>query len=241
MGRLFQPRNLEDFEEPIWNRQSTLGETNDYYAMFLAFCNIRPTSRTVASSWREWTKGTPQEGTLASSTYSQIANAFHWSERAAARDVQELRERYSQWGQRDWDWRENDYKTGDTLRAKAEEALKDMNLSEFKPDIATIISMLQTASNLQKGSIPNIGALSSTQIQDILAALPDAKRKRVLRIVMAEYKDEPVDTSAMDNAIDNVIEGEVKRLPGEKKSTIGRHKPRNTSRIKAEVINANPE
>jgi hypothetical protein len=195
MGRLVQIRDPDTFEEPIWQRQVALGETNEYYTMFLEFCNIRPTVRSVANCWRERTLGTPHEGKGPSSTYCQLAQAFHWAERAAARDVQELRDKYTKWGERDWDWREQDYHIGEQLRKQAMKALKKIEEVNDKPDntmvpdIQVVLSMLQMASTIQKGSIPNIGALTSVQVQDILAALPDAKRKKVLRIVMAEYRD----------------------------------------------------
>jgi len=217
MGRLFQIRDINAFNEPIWSQQKDYGETNEYYAMFLSFCNVSPSHRSLNNTWREWTKDAGY-GQHPSTTYKQIASAFHWIERAAARDVQELRERYSIWSERDWDWREGDYKTGETLRKQAERAIEHLNSDDFKPDIQTIISMLQTASSLQKGSIPNIGALSSTQVQDILAALPDSKRKRVLRIVMAEYKEEG-EASIPDDQSD-IIDAEVKSLP----TSVGRRK-----------------
>ena len=218
MARPFDIRAVEELEEPIWNQQVDLGETDSLYVMFLAFSNLKPSERTIAGAWREWTKDTNRSGKSMSSTFRQTATAWLWNERAAARDINMLQERYKKWGERDWDLRESDYVMADKVRGKLDEALNKLSKEDVILGLGDILGMLQTTSGIQRTAIPQLGNLSGTQITNLISSLPDGKRESVLRIVAAEYRtsdNNNVDNSTISNTItdvEDIVDGEVKLL-----------------------------
>ncbi len=205
-GRPLALRTLENFIDPIWEQQIELGETDEFYTMYMFFANLRPSARTISNAWREWSKGSTREAKFVTQNYRDLAAAYHWMERASAHDVAELRERYNVWGQRDWDWREGDFRAGEQLRAKADKALIKFMEDDAQLAPETIISLYKISSELQKGAIPNIGNITANQLYDIMAALPEEKRQRVMNIVTSKWRD-PKKPGG------EIIEAEIKLLP----------------------------
>jgi len=181
-------RTLDEFEHPIWEQQKAAGEKDSYYLQFLTYSNLKPSERNVLAAWRAWIADTKRKGRAVSTTFRETANKFLWEERAAARDIDEIKSRYTVWSERDWDWRESDYVFGEKLRNIAQKALDKLNLEgdDIKLSLGDIVDLYKIASRLQKDSVPTIGSINSQQIGDILRSLPAEKKSGVMRIVMAE-------------------------------------------------------
>jgi len=222
MARPFELRTVDELREPIWDQQVNIGETDSLYVMFLAFANLKPSERTIANAWREWTKDTSRARKSMSSTFRQISTAWLWQERAASRDINMLQERYKKWGERDWDLRESDYVIAEKIRGKLDDALSKLGKDDIILGLGDILGMLQTTSGIQRTAIPQLGNLSGTQITNLISSLPDGKRDSVLRIVAAEYRTS--DSNSTDNSTiistvndivdstDDIIDGEIKLL-----------------------------
>jgi len=205
-------RTMDQFEYPVWDQQKKAGEKDSYYMQFLSYCNLKPSERTITAAWRVWVDGTARVGRKVSTTFRSTADKFLWDQRAAARDINEIKARYTVWSERDWDWRESDYEFGDKLRAIAQKALDklDLNSDDINLSLGDIVDLYKIASTLQKGSIPSIGQINSAQIGDILRSLPSEKKSGVLRIVMAEMSTgrNAEELVAFDESFvgDNVVE-----------------------------------
>lgn len=171
------------FTDPIWEWQEAAGEPAGDYAAFLVYANLRPIDRTYRKAWREWTKGTTREGGQVSSSFSRTADEYRWAERAAARDIAELKSRYVNWAERDWEWREQDYEIGARLRKKANRALDNIDDEALELSPGEAANLARIASELQAKSIPQIFNLSAMQVQEALAALPEAKRLQVIELM----------------------------------------------------------
>ena len=212
MGRPYEIRPIEDMKIPIWEHQSGIGETTEFYSMFLTYRNIRPADRSITNAHRVWTKGTQSEKKQISTLFYDVAKAFLWEERAATYDVSMLQDRYKKWGERDWMLRDEVWDAGEKIHKKAVAALdkiKDEDLNLSLPEIAALLKM---STELRLGAIPGIGTLNTNQIREVLSAMPESKRDAVLRIVVAEWKQiSPGDTRAgsLNMADGNTIEGEV--------------------------------
>jgi len=188
---------LAELDEPIWEQQTRLGEHTVIYAQFVAYRSMRPVERNYSSGWRMWTKGTDQEGGQISTTYQTTARNFLWNERAAAYDIYKLQDRYREWGQRDWMWRDDVWEAGSKLHERATKALETADTKNMS--LLEIAQLMKIANELRVAAIPSLGTLNTMQIREVLSALPDAKREHVIRIVMAEIRQSGSDTTLLES------------------------------------------
>lgn len=214
MSRALEIRPVEDMSIPIWEQQTSLGETSEFYSMFLTYRNIKPAERSVAAAYRNWTKGTASEG-KASTSFYDVSAAFLWAERAATFDIAQLQNRYKTWGERDWMLRDEVWDAGEKIHKKAMVALEKIKDEELNLSLPEIAALLKMTTELRQAAIPGIGALNTNQIREVLSAMPESKRDAVLRIVVAEWKQvAPGDPRNMIKPMpvaEDVIEGEVIR------------------------------
>lgn len=207
---------LDDLREPVWERQRTvLRESAKMYTMFLIFAEIPPGERSLRAAWEKWKYKAGTTIPPVSTQFRRVGAQYLWQERAAARDIHSLRQRYRMWGDREWRWRDKDYVIADKLRNYAEKALEriianaDINADadgepgHFK--LSTVINMLKTASALQKNSVPVIGGLSTAQISDVLTMLPPNKRERVIALISERRAKIGLDETDM-------VDGEIRAI-----------------------------
>lgn len=202
-NQLVPEEELPDFIEPIWERQIAAGETARDYAAFLIFAGLRPADRqNYRVAWREWTKGTDKEGSPFSYTFNNTANEWHWQERAAARDIHDLRQKYIVWAERDWEWREKDYGVGAAIRKKVEKALEKLDDDNLQISLTEAAQLAKVASELQAKAIPQIFNLSALQVQEALLMLPEEKRQQVIQLMTQKS------TLALPAPSDDIVDGE---------------------------------
>lgn len=196
-----------DFSEPIWEWQEEAGEWAADYACFLVYANLKPAERSYKRAWKEWTKGTEKATAPLSPRWSRIGEEWHWPERAAARDIAELRGKYITWADRDWEWREKDYNLGGQLRAKAERALANIaEDDELVLSVSEVANLAKIASELQAKAIPQIFNLSALQVQETLARLPEAKRLAVIELMTQKQLPAPASTLDITEAEYTVVD-----------------------------------
>ena len=198
---------------PVWEQQSQINETTQSYGMFLNYASLAPGERNILASWRKWMDTYNPKGITAKGmphSYYKIAVRFLWEERAAARDIQQMRERYAEWSKRDWVWREESWRAGTKLYDKALQALDKLAESDIDLKPLEIAQLLKLANELRTSAIPTIGSLNTAQIRNVLDAIPQEKREAVIRIVMSEVRqtrDQDMPPIQLEDG--NTVNGEI--------------------------------
>jgi len=221
----------------LWEQQLEIGETDELYAMFLAYSTQPPGSRSILDAYRIYSNDSSKRNS--SDAFTNVSVAFHWEERAARKDVEQLRTRYQLWTARDWEWREDDYNLGKRLREEAEAALDALSADDKKMSVPVIADVATMASNLQRNAIPTAGALSQGQLKELMQALPHDKRQAVLKAVMIQIETSDSNSNSNSNNgnpgvtvrevdDDDIVEGEVVEV--ESKSLPAPARPRGRPR-----------
>lgn len=203
----------DELVAPVWEQQTQIGETTQSYRMFLNYASLAPGERNILASWRKWMdtynpKGITSKGM--STSYYNTAVSFLWEERAAARDIQQMRERYAEWSKRDWVWREESWRAGTKLYDKALQALDKLAESDVDLKPLEIAQLLKLANELRTSAIPTIGSLNTAQIRNVLDAIPQDKREAVIKIVMSEVRqtrDQDMPPIQLEDG--NTVDGEI--------------------------------
>ncbi len=202
-----------EFSEPVWEWQKEAGEAAGDYAAFLAFASLRPADRTPRNAWRVWTKDTDKEGSSVNTLYTRTMEEWHWAERAAARDIHLLRQRYVDWAERDWEWREKDYAMGARIRGKIEKVLDQLDDDKIELSVTEAAQLAKVASDLQSKAVPQVFNLSALQVQEALMLLPDEKRAEVIKLMT--QKATPRLTMHAVSSDENIVEGEYSTVSNE--------------------------
>lgn len=209
-SRIEAKHTVEQLVDPVWEQQTQIGETSEMFRMFLNYASMPPPERNILASWRKWVDGTKQQGKSMSSNYYYIAVSMLWEERGAARDVQQMRERYAEWSKRDWVWREESWRAGTKLYDKAIEALDKLADSDIDLKPLEIAQLLKLANELRTSAIPTIGSLNTAQIRNVLDSIPVEKREAVIRIVMSDVrKTRDLNMPPMQLSDGSIIDGEI--------------------------------
>jgi hypothetical protein len=121
--------NLTNLVDPIWEQQPN--ESQKHFQMFCVYMAIPASQRSYAAAWRQWTQATSREGKAVSNYYRQLAYAWCWAERAAARDMHSITTQQTLWMERDRTRREEQFDVGQQLAGQAKRAInKIKNLAD---------------------------------------------------------------------------------------------------------------
>ena len=167
--------------EPIWEQQAQ--EPDNYYAAFLQFCSLPMGKRKIVDGMKLWT-GSDKF----SWDYKGVAGQWKWQERAAKRDLYLAQQAEEQWIQRDLERREQIYNLGKRLLSTGEKGLDDIDETTINNPMA-VTRLISLGHELTASSIPQ-AKLEADQVSEVLARLPEERRKTVLEILMARITQE---------------------------------------------------
>lgn len=167
---------------PVWEQQES--ETHDDFMAFLFYAQMPVSNRSLQSSYRAY-YNVATVYKPASTRYMQLAYNMCWEQRAAEWDLERSRELERKWLERQLEWREQNWTTGERLRAVALPAIDNVNEEDMRQPI-NIAKFLALGSELQEKSLPSRVQLQGDQVKTILENIDPGKRETVLRILMAE-------------------------------------------------------
>ena len=171
---------LASLLDPIWEQQ--VAESPKHYNMFCSYMAIPASQRSLAGAWRFWTQGSNREGRPISSYYRDLALAWCWAERAAARDMHIITTQQTLWMERDRARREEQFTVGQELAGQAKRAIskiKNLPDEDFRVSLTDAKDVAVAAAQLQETAIPNV-RLTGDQIQWVLSQLPQDKRQELM-------------------------------------------------------------
>jgi len=176
--------HISHYKEPIWERQTELGENPKDYAAFLCYSQIHPSKRTIGQAWRNWSK--KDTGGM-SGNFKSKSMIYHWDERAAAWDIEKINDSKQDWIMRDETRRDGDYEIGALLKEIARGRLTSIVDGEehISPGIAARFAEL--GSKLQGDAIPNI-SLEQDEITGLFKALSEQRRESIVAILLAKFQ-----------------------------------------------------
>lgn len=202
--------NLANLADPIWEQQ--LNESQKHFQMFCIYMAIPASQRSYAAAWRQWTQGTPREGRGVSNYYRELAAAWCWAERAAARDMHLITTQQTLWMERDRTRREEQFTVGQELAGQAKRAIaKIRNLpdEDFRVSLTDAKDVAVAAAQLQSSAIPNV-QLTGNQIQWVLTQLPPDKRQELLnRLTTARQQLLLNDSATIDGEVREIDDDEI--------------------------------
>lgn len=184
-----QPRPIELFSNQYYEQQPD--EDNVRYQKFLTFASQPSEKRTVQRAWEIWAK--ERRDLKEGDHIPRVPNSFYntsrhwrWQERSHALDIQRMKLAEQIWIERDVERREEDWGIGNDVRKKAVTALNGLDTDDLSPGM--ILKYLEVASNLQRDAVPSM-KLNQNQLKSLITSLPEERRGRVIRILMAEVTD----------------------------------------------------
>ena len=176
-----KPVPIEAMKEPLWEFQPEVGEIEDAYKQFLIYASFPPTERTIQKAWEIWSQGTTQRSHNISSHF----NRYQWAPRASAWDIYKLKTVQNDWITREEKRREEDFAMGDLLRMIARDNLERLHHSGAEITANQAARFAELASELQHKAIPS-AKLDAQEIKELMNALPEERRKRVVGILIAK-------------------------------------------------------
>ena len=187
-------RPLGVFVRPYYERQ--YGETLENYRKFLAYASLEPSRRNSKNAWKVWateTYGSVEDAIKVKKSkrvsfegFADTGRHWRWNERAIVMDIAKTRLSQQIWISRDLQRREEDWDAASKLRMKALAALEKLDAEDLSPSI--IGQYIELASVLQQKAVPHM-QLTEVEAQKILNGLPAERRSRIVRILMAEFKE----------------------------------------------------
>lgn len=201
--------SLASLADPIWEQQ--INESQKHFQMFCVYMAIPASQRSYAAAWRQWTQGTSREGKPVSAYYRQLAYAWCWAERAAARDMHLITTQQTLWMERDRARREEQFTVGQELAGQAKRAIaKIRNLpdEDFRVSLTDAKDVAVAAAQLQESAIPNV-QLTGNQIQWVLTQLPPDKRQDLMaRLTTAKQRLMLNDSMTIDGDAREILDGD---------------------------------
>jgi len=178
-----RPRPIKLFKEPLYDRQK--GESLLEYNKFLAFASMHPDSRTIQGAWDTWRESDGKKKSYVSKEFRELSAHWRWTDRAFMLDMHRNDIAEQVWIQREIDRREADWGAAGDLRAKALEALENLDATRIGPQ--AIAKFIQLASSLQQDAIPD-KSLDGKTLGNIMESIPESRRGDVIEIAMARIK-----------------------------------------------------
>jgi len=178
--------------DPVWGPQPHIGESEKDYAVFVKYAELAPTERTIDAAWKSYrnkpSSDNPNKGRITGEHYYRVRR-FQWPERAAAWDMEKLRQKQRQdWISKDEKRRLEDYELGDLLKDTARSRIARILDDNEELSVSNALKLLEVGSQLQREAIPKL-SLEKDKLAELMDGLPIERRQSIIAILITKHAE----------------------------------------------------